>query len=223
MHVLIVEDEEKIARVLAEYFERDGWRCTVLTTGAGVVDVVRARTPDFVVLDLMLPGQGGLSICTAIRRFSTVPILMLTARVDELDRLLGLEIGADDYVCKPFSPREVVSRARVIMRRVRTPSSPAPRSITHQGVRVFPEQYVCMVDGVEVELTPIEFRLLCALIAAPRRVLSRQQLMDAAYDDRRVVSARTIDSHIKNLRRKLAGHDGDELVRPVYGVGYRLA
>jgi two-component system response regulator BaeR len=223
MKILIVEDEEKIAKVLVDYFAREGYTSTVLLSGTHAVETIRTERPDFVVLDLMLPGKDGIAICSEVRQFSQVPILMLTAKTEEIDRLLGLEIGADDYVCKPFSPREVVSRIKTIMRRVQ----PAPRTDTpihrHGVIAVYVERYVCQVGEQPVDLTPVEFRLLCALIGSPHRVFSRSQLMDAAYDDRRVVSTRTIDSHLKNLRRKLAEKGADDLIRPVYGVGYKLA
>jgi two-component system response regulator BaeR len=229
VQILIIEDEVKIAQVLVEYFERDGFTCAVLHDGTDAVQTIRAQAPDFVVLDVMLPGKDGITICTEVRQFSTVPILMLTARVDESDRLLGLELGADDYVCKPFSPREVVARVKTIMRRAQTSAQPttAPemtRAPTHvyRGVSVFFDRYVCLVGEAEIDLTPVEFRLLAAMIAAPQRVFSRDQLMNAAYDDDRIVSRRTIDSHLSNMRRKLAAQVGEDLIRPVYGVGYKL-
>ena len=225
MQVLIIEDEVKIAQILVEYFERDGFTCAVLHDGTNAVQTIRTQAPDFVVLDVMLPGKSGIAICTEVRRFSQVPILMLTARVDESDRLLGLELGADDYVCKPFSPREVVARVKTIMRRAQPTTAPEmPLAPTHayRGVSVFVDRYVCLVGAAEIDLTPVEFRLLTAMIAAPQRVFSRDQLMNAAYDDDRIVSERTIDSHLSNMRRKLAAQVGEDLIRPVYGVGYKL-
>lgn len=220
MRMLIVEDEAKITRVLVEYFEREGFECDTLDHGLHAVEHIAQTQPDFVILDVMLPGVDGLSICQQVRASSGVPILILTARGDELDRLRGLDLGADDYVCKPFSPREVVSRVKAIMRRVHGSRISSSPTHAHAGVSVFTDEYVCKVAGGVVELTPVEFRILSRLIATPARVFSREQLMNVAYSDRRIVSDRTIDSHIKNLRRKLSAHTEQPLIRSVYGVGY---
>lgn len=220
MLVMIVEDEPKITQILVEYLELEGFECETLSDGSKAVERIESAKPDFVILDLMLPGKDGLSICREVRQRSDVPILILTARGDELDRLRGLELGADDYVCKPFSPREVVSRVKTIMRRARGASAPNLPTHTHQGVAIYADRYVCTVHEIPVDLTPVEFRMLSTLIAAPTRVFSREQLMNASYDDYRVVSDRTIDSHIKNVRRKLSEHTDEPLIRSVYGVGY---
>lgn len=222
MKVLIVEDEAKIARILEEYFQRDGFSCICLNDGTDAVEVALAQLVDLVVLDLMLPGKDGLTICRELRQRADVPILMLTARSDELDRLLGLELGADDYVCKPFSPREVVARARAILRRAHKNHEPAPQILRYLQLQLVYQSFVCAVDGVEVELTPVEFKLLWALVSAPGRVFTRQQLMDAVYDDQRIVSDRTIDSHVRNLRRKLLGYLDYDPIHAIYGVGYKL-
>ena len=220
-HILIVEDEHKIAAVLREYFERDGFKVTHLDAGTDAETCIRNTPFSCVVLDLMLPGRDGLEICKAVRQFSDVPIIMLTARVDEIDRLLGLELGADDYVCKPFSPREVVARVRTILRRVERGIQ--VDTLSYANVLLVPERFQCRVGQTDVELTPVEYRLLARLISQPGRVYSRSELMDGAYEDHRVVSDRTIDSHIKNVRRKLtdAGCD-EELIRSIYGVGYKI-
>lgn len=223
MNVLIIEDEVKIAQVLVDYFRKDGFTCTVLADGTDAVEVIRTGEPDFVVLDWMLPGKDGLSICREVRQFSEVPILILTAKVDEIDRLLGLRLGADDYVCKPFSPREVVARARTILRRAQAGrvATDGP-TYNYRGICVFEDRYVCQAKGTQVELTPVEFRLLCTLISVPQRVWTRQQLMESSYDKHHIVSGRTIDSHVKNLRKKLAAHMGEDVLHSVYGVGYKL-
>ena len=171
----------------------------------------------------MLPGKDGISICREVRQFSQVPILMLTAKGDEIDRLLGLQLGADDYVCKPFSPREVVTRVKTIMRRVQGSRAPNEPSYSYKGISIYTTQYVCMVQGMALDLTPVEFRLLCTLISSPERVFTRNQLMTASYTDGRVVSDRTVDSHLKNLRKKLSDHMQDELIHSIYGVGYKLS
>jgi len=215
--ILVVEDEPKIAALLRDYLAAAGYTVTLRATGSGTVDAVRAAPPDAVLLDLMLPGEDGLSICRNIRAFSTVPILMLTARVEEIDRLLGLELGADDYICKPFSPREVVARVKAVLRRAQAATQPG-----HDvPIELDESRFEARMQGQALNLTPVEFRLLGKLAAQPGRVFSRQQLMDALYRDHRVVSERTVDSHVKNLRRKLA-QAGPDPIASVYGVGYRL-
>lgn len=215
-HILVVEDEPKIAALLRDYLESAHWRVSVLDTGTTAVAWIREHAPDAVVLDVMLPGKDGLAICREVRAFSEVPILLLTARVEEIDRLLGLELGADDYVCKPFSPREIVARLRAILRRVQQPSTtlPPPLELDEDSLEV-------RVRDVLVVLTRVEFRLLRTLFAHPGRVFSRSRLIDSLYEDYRVVSDRTVDSHVKNLRRKLLDA-GIDPIASVYGVGYRF-
>ena len=215
-HVLIVEDEPKIAALLRDYLVNADYTASVLDSGMGAASWVRENTPNAVLLDVMLPGESGLAVCKAIREFSDVPILMVTARVEEIDRLLGLELGADDYICKPFSPREVVARVKAVLRRAHARSVAADVPIEMDD-----ERFEARVRGNALTLTPVEFRLLGKLMTQPGRVFSRQHLMDAAYRDHRVVSDRTVDSHIKNLRRKLADA-GFDPITSVYGVGYRL-
>jgi two-component system response regulator BaeR len=219
--VLIVEDEAKLARVLSDYFMSAGFHSRWLADGAEVVESVRVNPPDLIVLDLMLPRKDGLEICRELRGFTSVPLVIVTARVEEIDRLLGLELGADDYVCKPFSPREVVARARAILRRA---VSGTPGSATAAGgLHIDDGRYTASLDGTQLDLTPVEFRLLRTLSSSPGQVFSRTQLLDRLYEDHRVVSDRAIDSHIKNLRRKLQSvRGGAELIESVYGVGYRF-
>ncbi|WP_218151284.1 response regulator [Roseateles sp. YR242] len=223
--VLVVEDEPRLAQLSHDYLVREGYACQILHEGGGVVAWVRAHAPDLLVLDLMLPGQDGLSICRELRAFSDVPIIMVTARVEEVDRLIGLEAGADDYVCKPFSPRELVARVKAILRRQRRDSSAvrvgdAP-SVT--GLVLDAERHAATVNGQMLDLTPAEFRMLKAFVDAPGRVFSRDQLLDKLHDDQRVLSDRTVDSHVKNLRRKLEQVcPGQEPIRSIYGVGYRF-
>ena len=215
-HILVVEDEPKIAALLRDYLVNADYDVTVLADGSAAANWVREHAPDAVLLDVMLPGQSGLDVCKSIRGFSGVPILMITARVEEIDRLLGLELGADDYICKPFSPREVVARVKAVLRRTSAIAQAAPSPIELDESR-----FEVRVRGQPMSVTPVEFRLLRKLLAQPGRVFSRQQLMDAAYRDHRVVSDRTVDSHVKNLRRKLADA-GFDPITSVYGVGYRL-
>jgi len=216
--LLIVEDEVKLARLLEDYLRHAGFETFSLGDGKEVVPRVREHLPDLVLLDLMLPGRDGLEICKEIRTFSSVPIIMVTARVEEIDRLLGLELGADDYVCKPFSPREVVSRVKAVLRR-----TGGGHTITAPGLRLDASRYQALLNGRDLGLTAVEFQLLQFLAANPGRIYGRQQLMDRIYPDQRTVSDRTIDSHIKKLRKKIAAVAPDEdLIYSVYGVGYKF-
>lgn len=223
-HIMIVEDEVKIAQLLVDYLERDNFSTSVLHSGERAVEDITAQKPDLVLLDLMLPGKDGLSICRELRGISNIPVIMLTARVDEIDRLLGLELGADDYICKPFSPREVVARVKVVLRRTNATLAPeASGSITYREINICAERFECLVHRSPVELTPVEFRMLQGLVTKPGRVYSRDQLMNISYADDRVVSDRTIDTHVKNLRRKLtAAGAHEDLIHSIYGVGYKI-
>jgi len=226
--LLIVEDEVKIAQLLVDYLQNDGFQTSVLNSGEKAVEAVRETSPEFVILDLMLPGKDGMTICREVRQFSNVPIMMLTAKVDEIDRLMGLEIGADDYVCKPFSPREVVARVNTILRRVQPESDTAAAALSEGQIKyrtmtLRPAEYLCLISDERVDLTPVEFRLLKAMVSRPGRVFSRENLMEASYPDGRVVSDRTVDSHVKNLRKKvLAVSGGKDFIQSVYGVGYKI-
>ena len=200
--ILIVEDEPKLARVLADYLKASGFDPACLENGNEVVPWVREHKPDLILLDLMLPGRDGMEICKDIRTFSKVPIIMVTARIEEIDRLLGLELGADDYVCKPFSPREVVARVKAVLRR-----TVDGRSVQAEGLVLDQDRYRASLNGRDLGLTAVEFKLLQFLVASPGCILGRRQLMDRIYPDERVVSDRTIDSHIKKLRRKIEAVD----------------
>lgn len=215
--ILIVEDEIKLSGLLADYLRAAGYDVHQLAEGPPVADWVREHAPALVVLDLMLPRRDGLGICREIRGFSRVPVIMTTARVEEIDRLLGLELGADDYVCKPYSPREVVARVKAVLRRSARADEPSPGPLV-----LDPSTLRVSAEGRDIELTAVEFALLQTLHAAPGRIFSRGRLMDRIYDDHRIVSDRTIDSHVKKLRRKLADLLPErELIHSVYGVGYR--
>lgn len=214
--ILLVEDEPKLAALVADYLRAGGHEVEHLADGLAVLPAVRQGHYDLMLLDLMLPGRDGLDICRELRGFSQMPLIMMTARVDEIDRLLGLELGADDYICKPFSPRELVARVKALLRRS---GAQAPALGLELDARAFQARY----KGVLLDLTPVEFRMLAALAARPGQVLSRDQLMNHIYQDHRVVADRTVDSHVKNLRRKLvAVTPGQDPVRSVYGVGYSL-
>ncbi len=219
-HILIVEDEIKIVRLLEDYFHASQFATSALYEGTQVAEWVREHEPALILLDLMLPGKDGLDVCREIRQFSNVPIIMITARVEEIDRILGLEIGADDYICKPFSPREVVARAKAIFRRLDVSASQLPEHSS--GLLLDEEKYLARFNQTNLDLTPVEFRLLSVLKNMPGKVFSREQLMNALYTDHRIVTDRTIDSHIKNLRKKLhqAGC-AEEMIHSLYGVGYK--
>ncbi|PKM23072.1 MAG: two-component system response regulator BaeR [Gammaproteobacteria bacterium HGW-Gammaproteobacteria-14] len=215
--VLIIEDETKLASLLADYCRHAGFQVIAVDRGAQGLALIRNKQADVVLLDLMLPDGDGLDICKQIRQFSSVPILITSARVDELDRLLGLELGADDYICKPFSPREVIARIKAILRRLQ---QPPPQD---SGLLLDDQRLVLHFEQKDVALTSVEFALMAALADHPGHIRSRQQLMDRIYTDHRVVSDRTIDSHVKKLRQKLAeAFPGIHFIDSVYGAGYRL-
>lgn len=216
--VLIVEDEERLAGILADYLRQAGFDPFCLSDGRTVVPWAREQQPAMILLDLMLPGRDGMEICKEIRAFSDVPIIMVTARVEEIDRLLGLELGADDYICKPFSPREVVARIKAVLRRTR-----GQQTVQAEGLTLDESTYRATLDGRDLDLTAVEFKLLHYMAANPGRLFSRTRLMERIYPDQRTVSDRTIDSHVKKLRKKIASAaPGRELIRSVYGVGYKF-
>ncbi|MCX7256128.1 MAG: response regulator [Polaromonas sp.] len=236
--ILIVEDDAKIADMLANYLHMHGFATRIVGCGLQAVSELRAPAserdgPALVLLDLMLPGLDGMGVCREVRRFSGVPLIMLTARVDEIDRLQGLEGGADDYICKPFSPREVVARVKALLRRAEgqlsaaVPPSPADASspaLAATGFGIDEDGQRACWQGQALNLTPVEFRLFRLLFSRPGQVFGRARLLEALHQDFRDVSDRAIDSHIKNLRRKieqLAPAQGACIVS-VYGVGYRF-
>jgi two-component system response regulator BaeR len=215
--ILIVEDEEKLAGLLRDYLVQEGYEASVLHRGDEVEAWVRSHPTDLVLLDLMLPGKNGLEVCKALRASTDVSIIMVTARVDEVDRLLGLELGADDYICKPFSPREVVARVKAVLRRARRGAA-----VPETNLKLDDAAFKATLAGRDLGLTAIEFQLLKVLSAHPGRIYTRDQLIDAMYRDERVVSDRTVDSHIKKIRRKIAALEpGRELIHSLYGVGYK--
>lgn len=216
--ILIVEDEVALADVVRDYLIDASMAVELLADGSQAVETILSKRFDLVVLDLMLPVKDGLTICREVRHKSDIPIIMVTARVEELDRLIGLELGADDYICKPFSPRELVARIKAIFRRVDKsvlkPDEPQGRFV------VDTERWLATLDGASVGLTRREFKLLEILHTRPGRVFSRSQLLDLAFPDDSDVIDRTIDSHIKNIRNKIKAVADWEPIRSVYGVGY---
>ena len=216
--VLVVEDDRKISDLLQNYLRASGYVAEVAYDGRDALRQIERQVPDAVILDWMLPGLDGISVCKAIRIFSDVPILMLTARIDEVDRLLGLDTGADDYVCKPFAPREVIARIRALLRRAdgRVKTSTKPWEIDDASFRI-------SWRGQWLPLTRIEFMMFRLLLSRPGRVYSRDQLLASVHDSQRDISDRAIDTHIKNLRKKVQAVDqGHDCIVSVYGVGYRF-
>ena len=219
--LLVVEDDPGIAEVTVFALERAGHAVRHVSDGEAALDAASREAPDLVVLDVGLPGLDGLGVCRELRKASDVPILFLSARDEEIDRVLGLEIGGDDYVTKPFSPRELVARVGVILRRARA-AAPSDGVVRHGRLTLDADRHEAAWDGAPLSLTATEFGLLRTLSARPGAVLSRGQLMDAAYDGNIHVSDRTIDSHVRNLRGKLAGAGGEGVIETVHGVGFKL-
>ncbi len=239
MNIAIVEDEPKLAILLQEYLQRDGFNTQIHNEGISALQSLLSEPPDLVLLDLMLPGLDGMSICRDLRKVSNLPIIMMTARVEEIDRLLGLELGADDYICKPFSPREVVARVKAVLRR--TPAKDADFLVSAhsqkaqaQGVQgqeiqasaafILEDNTASVhINGKSTSLTAVELRLLRILYERPGQIYNREQLMRRMYEDNRVVSDRTIDSHVKKLRQKLESLDPTTAyIHSVYGIGYKF-
>ncbi|MCC5855274.1 MAG: response regulator [Idiomarina sp.] len=219
--VWVVDDEPEIRDLLVDYLTHEGFACRAFEHGDAMLESFQSQQPDVLLLDIMMPGTDGLSLCQKIRERSQLPILFLSARHEEFDRILGLKLGADDYLAKPFSPREVVARVEALLRRSRWQSTPAESLKTNLSFQS--ESLEATYHGHVLQLTVVEYRLLEHLATHPGRVFRRSELMDVAYDDHRVVSDRTVDSHIKNLRAKL--HEvasEEELIQSVYGLGYKF-
>ncbi|MCJ8170597.1 response regulator [Atopomonas sediminilitoris] len=217
--ILIVEDEPKLAQLLAEYLAAAGFATVLLSRGDQVLDWLAEHTADLLILDVMLPGVDGLALCRMIRQQCQVPIIMATARVEEASRLQGLEQGADDYVCKPYSLREMVARVKTILRRVEVSSTPiaASEAVFHVDTAMMSIN----LHGQPLGLTRVEFRLLHYFINHPQVVIARDDLLNVIYDDYRLVSERTVDTHVKNLRKKIQHHlPEQDVIRAVYGLGY---
>ena len=221
--ILVVDDEPKIATLARDYLEHAGFAVLTAADGPSALTTIRQRRPDLVVLDLGLPGLDGLDVTRELRRASTIPIVMLTARDDELDKVVGLELGADDYLTKPFSPRELVARVRAVLRRADRPPEAAETIRAGDVVLDLPRMRA-VVDGTVVDLTPTEFQLLATMAARPGRIFTRAQLLDTLHGIAFETYERAIDSHVKNLRRKIEPDPrSPRYILTVYGVGYRFA
>ena len=217
-HVLIVEDEKKLADVLIAYLNQNQFKVTHFESGSDVVDWVKTNQPNIILLDLMLPDINGKDLCKEIRQFSMVPIIMVTAMIDEIDRLIGLELGADDYVCKPFSPKEVVARVKAVLRRS---EGGLNHGEIYDAFEVNDQTYSIKLHQERLDLTPVEFRLLKMFLQSPGRVFNRDQILNNIFEDGRIVLDRTVDTHVKNLRHKLKTASPEhDYIRSVYGIGY---
>jgi two-component system, OmpR family, alkaline phosphatase synthesis response regulator PhoP len=219
--VLLVDDDENIVQLVKMYLERDGYQVTPAFDGQEALDAARRIRPDIVVLDLMLPGVGGLEVCQELRRDSNVPIIMLTARTTETDKLTGLDMGADDYVTKPFSPRELLARMRAVLRRIPGAQDLGPEEIRVGDLALYPRRFQTEVAGRPVRLTPTEFNLLRTLAQSPGQVFTRAQLIEKAFGYDFEGFERNVDVHVTSLRRKLGAAVG-RLIKTVYGLGYKL-
>ncbi len=225
-HILVVDDEARIREVVQYALEREGFRVSTVDDGAAALDALTRKEPfDLVVLDVMLPGMDGLELCRRVRATSKVPILFLSARSDEIDRVLGLELGGDDYLTKPFSPRELVARVKAVLRRTDdAPDEEEPKKrITHGKISIDPERHDVRCGAEPIALTPTEFGLLAALLERPGIVLSRGQLMQRAYSYDNLVTERTIDTHVRRIRAKFRAAGGADPIATVHGVGYKAA
>ncbi len=223
-HILVADDDLHIREVIRFALEKAGMQVTLAEDGRQALDQFRLHTVDLIVLDINMPEFDGLEVCREIRKSSDVPILFLSSRDDEIDRILGLEIGGDDYVTKPFSPRELVARINVILKRTHTtikPEAAAPR-LQHGKFSMYPEQHTATWNGATISLTATEFAMLQLFVRQPNRVFSRDTIMNGAYNNI-YISDRTIDSHIRHIRQKFTEAGCEALIETVHGVGYKLA
>lgn len=218
--VLIVEDEKKIAELISKYLVIEGFSCVRAENGEEALSLMAQLNPDVIILDVMLPGMDGVAVCEQVRRRSDVPIIMLTARVEEVDRLIGFAKGADDYVCKPFNPKELVARVHAILRRVRPPTQ--KNTLVHNDIELSVDEHTVKVSGTDVQLTQIEFTLLHTLMACPHQVFSREDLLTSVHGKYSESYERTIDFHIKNLRKKINAEAQTRYIKTIYGIGYKL-
>lgn len=223
--ILIVDDEVKIANVLNNYLSKSGYETKMLHDGNDVMKAIEEKTPELILLDVMLPNIDGLTLCKEIKEKYNFPVILVTARRDEIDRIMGLEIGADDYVCKPFSPKEVVARVKARLRTTNNnaSSNSSPHNTPIEGLNIDFEEKVVWFYEERLDLTPVEYRLLITLLQKPGFAVSREKLLDEIYEDKRIVGDRTVDSHVKNLRKKFQKIKPESnLFKSVYKRGYKL-
>ena len=228
--ILIVEDEENIAEVLIAYSQQQGYTTEHFNSGKGVVDFVRHNHVSLILLDLMLPVVDGITICQQLREFTNVPIIMITAKREEVDKLLGLDIGADDYICKPFSPKEVMSRVNAVLRRTTLSQADSPHPDLSQldsghqsGFEVQKDSYIALLNGHNLGFTAVEFKIFSLFFEHANRVFSREDIINSVYTESLDMSDRSVDNHIKNIRKKINEVEkGLNPIAAVYGVGYKL-
>ncbi|RIK31689.1 MAG: DNA-binding response regulator [Anaerolineae bacterium] len=218
--ILVVDDEPKVTRLARDYLEKNGFRVVSASDGQSALTTARRERPDLIILDLMLPHMDGREVCRILRRESDVPIIMLTALSEEIDQVTGLEIGADDYITKPFSIRTLVARVRALLRRTRGDIKP-PSLIRTRGLEIDSEKYSVTFNGSPLKLTPNEFKLLHLLASRPGQTHTREQLLEDLHGTASNID-RSVDSHIKNLRKKLEAAAGESMIETVYGIGYRF-
>lgn len=222
--ILVVDDDRKIVDLVRLYLEKDGYRVLVAYDGLEALQIARQRRPELILLDLMLPGMDGLEVCRSLQSESDAPIIMLTARTTDEDKLVGLELGADDYIAKPFNPREVVARVRAVLRRIDRDRGQGPMEMQIADVRIDKRRHEVRLKDELVNLTPTEFKLLEVLAGEPGRVFSRLELLDRVFGHDFAGFERTVDVHVKNLRKKIEPDPRQPIyVRTVYGVGYKLS
>ncbi|MBH0020397.1 response regulator [Pseudoalteromonas sp. SWXJ133] len=218
--ILVIEDEENIAEVLIAYAKQQNYETEHFNSGKGVVSFVKQNAVDLILLDLMLPDVDGIELCKQIRAFSNVPIIMLTAKSEEIDRLQGLEIGADDYICKPFSPKEVIARIKAVLRRT---SQPKANIINHNNFQLHKDDYEARLNGKSIGFTAVEFKIFLLFISHVGRVFTREDIINNVYSDTTDISDRNIDTHIKNIRKKINDiQAGLNPIAAVYSVGYKF-
>lgn len=223
--VLIADDEEKICQIVKKYLERESFKVIECSNGLKAIEEFKKGNPDLVVLDIMMPGADGWEVCRELRKISDVPIIMLTAREDEVDRILGLEMGADDYVVKPFSPRELVARVKAVLRRAVDKKSPEDKKnvLSYEGVTINLDTRQVIINGKNVALTPKEFDILYILASSPGRIFSREKILESVWGYNYLGDARTVDTHINRLREKLSKANKEvSYVNTVWGVGYKF-
>jgi two-component system response regulator BaeR len=219
--LLIVEDEPDIAQILRDYLVREGYHVSLLDRGDKVIPLIKKTPPALILLDIMIPYVDGKTICRELRKFSDIPVIMITARVEEVDRIIGFELGADDYICKPFSPREVVARVNAVLRR--TLKETADDVLSSGLIQLNKTSRITTVKGNELNLTPSEFEILSVLMSSPNRVFTRTQLIEKVQGYSFDGYERTIDFHIKNLRKKIAEYlPGEKIIQSAYGYGYKM-
>lgn len=221
--ILIIEDEPDLAKLIADYALAENFEVSICNDGTQALEILREKPFSIVLLDLMLPGLDGISLCREFREFSETPVVMVTAKVEEIDRLLGLEIGADDYVCKPFSPRELMARCKTILRRYKPVAADSKATIIESPFQINTQSHQIQFRANVMELTRSEYLILSYLITNPGRIFSRAQLLDIAGEDKLDVTERAVDSHIKNIRKKILAIDENaQAIHSIYGLGYRF-